>query len=76
MNLSNDYASFLQQLQWTPLQLADHLSGFTMIVKNWLKILLKRSNKVEQVFFVSKRDNADYKNPHVYMLVATNTDMG
>ena len=47
-----------------------------MIVKNWHTMLLRRSNKVEQAFFVSKRDKADYNNLHFYMLIGTNTDMG
>ena len=47
-----------------------------MIVKNWLTMLLMRFNKVEQAFFVSKRDKADYNNLHVYMLIGINTDMG
>ena len=35
----------------------------------------KRSNKVEQAFFVSERDKGDYNNLHVHMLIGTNTDM-
>jgi hypothetical protein len=57
MNLSKDYADFIQQLQWnyfatcrTPYKI------HTMTVRNWLTKLLTRSNKVEQAFFVSERD--------------------
>ena len=46
-----------------------------MTVRNWLTKLLKRSNKVEQAFFVSERDKGDYNNLHVHMLIGTNTDM-
>jgi hypothetical protein len=57
MNLSKDYADFIQQFQWnyfatcrTPYRI------HTMTVRNWLTKLLYRSNKVEQAFFVSERD--------------------
>jgi len=60
MNLSKDYADFIQQLQWnyfatcrTPYRI------HTMTVRNWLTRLLNRSNKVEQAFFVSERDKGD-----------------
>ena len=46
-----------------------------MTVRNWLTRLLKRSNKLEQAFFVSERDKGDYNNQHVHMLIGTNTDM-
>ena len=76
MNLSNDYANFIQQLQWnffitcrTPYKI------FTMTVRNWLTKLPQRSNKVEQAFFVSERDKGDYNNLHVHILIGTNTDM-
>ena len=46
-----------------------------MTVRNWLTKLLQRSNKVEQVFYVSERDKGDYNNLHVHMLIGTNTDM-
>ena len=76
MNLSNDYASFLQQLQWnyfatcrTPYKI------HTMTVRKWITKLLKTSNKVENVFYVTERDKGDYNNLHVHMLIGTNTDM-
>ena len=76
MNLSNDYADFIQQFQWnyfatrrTPYRI------HAMTLRNWLTRLLKRSNKVEQAFFVSERDKVDYNNLHVHMLIGTNTDM-
>jgi len=57
MNLSKDYAGFIQQLQWnyfatcrTPYKIQ------TMTVRNWLTKLLNNSNKVEQAFFVTERD--------------------
>ena len=46
-----------------------------MTVRNWLTKLLRRSNKVEQAFFVTERDKGDYNNLHVHMLIGTNTDM-
>ena len=76
MNLSNDYADFIQQLQRnyfvtcrTPYKI------HTMTVRKWLTKLLKRSNKVEQAFFVTERDKGDYNNLHVHMLIGTDTDM-
>ena len=76
MNLYKDYANFIQQFQWnyfatcrTPYRI------HTMTVRNWLTKLLKRSNKVEQAFFVSERDKGDYNNLHVHMFIGTNTDM-
>ena len=76
MNLSKDYASFLQQLKCN--YFATCRSPYrinTMTVRNWLTKLLKKSNKVEQAFFVTERDKGDYNNLHVHMLIATNTDM-
>jgi hypothetical protein len=76
MNLSKDYASFLQQLQWN--YFATCRSPYrinTMTVRNWLTKLLRRSNKVEQAFYVTERDKGDYNNLHVHMLIGTNTDM-
>ena len=76
MNLSKDYANFIQQFQWnyfatcrTPYRI------YTMTVRNWLTRLLNRSNKVEQAFYVTERDKGDYNNQHVHMLIGTNTDM-
>jgi hypothetical protein len=76
MNLSKDYADFIQQFQWnyfatcrTPYKI------HTMTVRNWITKLLTRSNKVEHAFFVSERDKGDYNNKHVHMLIGTNTDM-
>ena len=46
-----------------------------MTVRNWLTKLLRKSNKVEQAFFVTERDKGDYNNLHVHMLIGTNTDM-
>ena len=46
-----------------------------MTVRNWLTKLLRRSNKVEQAFYVSERDKGDYNNLHVHMVIGTNTDM-
>ena len=37
--------------------------------------LLKTSNKVENVFYVSERDKGDYLNLHAHMFIGTNTDM-
>tara|TARA_B100000886_G_C20233004_1_gene411345 strand:- start:212 stop:529 length:318 start_codon:yes stop_codon:yes gene_type:complete len=76
INLSNDYANFIQQFQWnyfatcrTPYRI------HAMTLRNWLTRLLKRSNKVEQAFFVSESGKGDYNNLHVHMLIGTNTDM-
>ena len=46
-----------------------------MTVRNWITKLLKTSNKVENVFYVTERDKGDYNNLHVHMLIGTNTDM-
>ena len=76
MRLSKYYADFLQKYQWnyfltcrTPYKI------HTMTVRNWITKLLKTSNKVENVFYVSKRDKGDYNNLHAHMLIGTNTDM-
>ena len=37
--------------------------------------LLKTSNKIENVFYVSERDKGDYLNLHAHMFIGTNTDM-
>ena len=57
MNLSNDYANFIQQFQWnyfatcrTPYKIG------AMTVRNWLTKLLNSSNKGEQAFYVIERD--------------------
>ena len=76
MNLSKGYASFLQQLRWN--YFATCRSPYrinTMTVRNWLTKLLRKSNKVEQAFYVTERDKGDYNNLHVHMLIGTNTDM-
>ena len=76
MNLSKDYADFIQQLQWnyfitcrTPHRIN------IMTARNWITKLLNNSNKVEQVFYSAERDKGDYNNLHVHMLIGTNTDM-
>ena len=76
MTTAKDYASFLQQLQWnyfatcrTPYRI------HTMTVRNWITKLLKTSNKVENVFYVTERDKGDYNNLHAHILIGTNTDM-
>ena len=46
-----------------------------MTVRNGITKLLKTSNKVENVFYVSERDKGDYNNLHAHMLIGTNTDM-
>ena len=76
MRLSKYYADFLQKYQWdyfitcrTPYKI------HTMTVRNWITKLLKRSNKVENVFYVTERDKGDYHNLHAHMLIGTNTDM-
>ena len=76
MRLSKYYADFLQKYQWnyfitcrTPYKI------HTMTVRNWITKLLKRSNKVESVFYVTERDKGDYHNLHAHMLIGTNTDM-
>ena len=76
MRLSKYYADFLQKYQWdyfitcrTPFKI------HTMTVRNWITKLLKRSNKVENVFYVTERDKGDYHNLHAHMLIGTNTDM-
>jgi hypothetical protein len=76
MTTAKDYANWLQQLQWnyfatcrTPYKI------HTITVRNWITKLLKTSNKVENVFYVTERDKGDYNNLHVHMLMGTNTDM-
>ena len=75
-NIKKNNTSFLQQLQWN--YFATCRSPYrinTMTVRNWLTKLLRKSNKVEQAFFVTERDKGDYNNLHVHMLIGTNTDM-
>ena len=76
MRLSKYYADFLQKYQWdyfitcrTPYKI------HTMTVRNWITKLLNRSNKVDNVFYVTERDKGDYNNLHAHMLIGTNTDM-
>ena len=76
MKITKHYSGFLQQLKWnyfitcrTPYKI------HTMTVRNWITKLLKTSNKVENVFYVSERDKGDYHNLHAHMLIGTNTDM-
>ena len=76
MKITKHYSNFLQQLKWnyfitcrTPYKI------HTMTVRNWITKLLKTSNKVENVFYVSERDKGDYNNLHAHMLIGTNTDM-
>ena len=76
MKKRKHYSNFLQQLKWnyfitcrTPYKI------HTMTVRNWITKLLKTSNKVENVFYVSERDKGDYNNLHAHMLIGTNTDM-
>ena len=75
-NIKKNNTSFLQQLQWN--YFATCRSPYrinTMTVRNWLTKLLRKSNKVEQAFYVTERDKGDYNNLHVHMLIGTNTDM-
>ena len=76
MKITKHYSDFLQQLKWnyfitcrTPYKI------HTMTVRNWITKLLKKSNKVENVFYVTERDKGDYNNLHAHMLIGTNTDM-
>ena len=76
MYVAKDYSAFLQQFNWdyfitcrTPYKI------HTMTVRNWITKLLKNSNKVENVFYVTERDKGDYNNLHAHMLIGTNTDM-
>ena len=46
-----------------------------MTARNWINKLFRRSNQVDNVFFVAERDKGDYSNKHVHMLIGTNTDM-
>ena len=76
MNLSKDYADFIQQFQWnyfatcrTPYRI------HTMTARNWLTKLLYRSNKVEQAFFVSERETREITitNMYIYLLALIQT---
>ena len=76
MKITKHYSDFLLQLNWnyfitcrTPYKI------HTMTVRNWITKLLKNSNKVENVFYVTERDKGDYNNLHAHMLIGTNTDM-
>ena len=76
MKIPKHYSDFLQQLKWnyfitcrTPYKI------HTMTVRNWITKLLKNSNKVESVFYVTERDKGDYHNLHTHMLIGTNSDM-
>lgn len=76
MKITKHYSGFLQQLKWnyfitcrTPYKI------HTMTVRNWITKLLNRSNKVDNVFYVTERDKGDYNNLHAHMLIGTNTDM-
>ena len=76
MKITKHYSDFLQQLKWnyfitcrTPYKI------HTMTVRNWITKLLKNSNKVENVFYVTERDKGDYHNLHTHMLIGTNSDM-
>ena len=76
MYIAKDYSSFLQQFNWnyfitcrTPYKI------HTMTVRNWVSKLFKRSQKVDNVFFVTERDKGDFNNKHVHMLLDTNNDM-
>jgi hypothetical protein len=76
MNLSNDYANFIRQLQWNYfVTCRTPYKEVQMTVRNWLTKLLTRSIKVEQELFVTEIDKGDYYNLHVHMLIGTNTDM-
>ena len=57
MKITKHYSDFLLQLNWnyfitcrTPYKI------HTMTVRNWITKLLKTSNKVENVFYVSERE--------------------
>ena len=76
MKITKHYSDFLQQLKWnyfitcrTPYKI------HTMTVRNWITKLLKNSNKVENIFYVTERDKGDYHNLHTHMLIGTNSDM-
>jgi hypothetical protein len=76
MKIDKEWANYLANHNWnyfitcrTPYKI------HTMTVRNWITKLLKRSNKVENVFYVSERDKGDYHNLHAHMLIGTNTDM-
>ena len=76
MKIDKEWANYLANHNWnyfitcrTPYKI------HTMTVRNWITKLLKTSNKVENVFYVSERDKGDYHNLHAHMLIGTNTDM-
>ena len=76
MKIDKEWANYLANQNWnyfitcrTPYKI------HTMTVRNWITKLLKTSNKVENVFYVSERDKGDYNNLHAHMLIGTNTDM-
>jgi hypothetical protein len=76
MNIGKEYASFLNQFEWNYfITCRTPYSIYTMTVRNWITKLLQKTNKVEQVFYVSERDKGDYNNTHVHMLIGTNTDI-
>ena len=76
MKIDKEWANYLANHNWnyfitcrTPYKI------HTMTVRNWITKLLKTSNKVENVFYVTERDKGDYHNLHAHMLIGTNTDM-
>ena len=76
MKIDKEWANYLANHNWnyfitcrTPYKI------HTMTVRNRITKLLKTSNKVENVFYVSERDKGDYNNLHAHMLIGTNTDM-
>ena len=72
MYIAKDYPSFLA----VQLELFYNLFKIhTMTVRNWVSKLFKRSQKVDNVFFVTERDKGDFNNKHVHMLLDTNNDM-
>ena len=76
MKITKHYSDFLQQLNWNYfITCRTSYKIHTMTVRNWITKLLKTSNKVENVFYVSERDKGDDNNLHAHMLIGTNTDM-
>ena len=76
MKITKHYSEFLQRFNWnyfitcrTPYKI------HTMTVRNWVSKLFRRSDQVDNVFYVSERDKGDYCNKHAHMLIGTNTDM-
>ena len=76
MKIDKAWANYLANQNWnyfitcrTPYKI------HTMTVRNWITKLLNRSNKVDNVFYVTERDKGDYNNLHAHMLIGTNTDM-